>query len=59
MLLLFLLIKYPIDNVIYFGHHEDTNYFLRPALEVPAIEASNVRDRERSGFAVGHVVGVS
>ena len=46
------------DNVVDFCHHKNTDHFLRPALEVMAIEVRDVGDRESGSFVVGHVVGV-
>jgi len=49
--------RFATDDLINFGHHKNTNHLLRPALEVLAVEARNVRDRESGGFIVdiGHV----
>ena len=45
----------PVDDLIDFSHHEDTDHFLRPALKVPSVEARDVRDGQSGGFVVGHV----
>ena len=37
---------FPSDDTINFGNHINTDHFLRPALEVPDIEARDVRGRE-------------
>jgi len=45
-----------VDDIVDFGHHEKTDHFLRPALEVLPIEARDVGDRESCGRLVaGHV----
>jgi len=48
-----------VDNVVDFGHHEDTHHFFRPALEVLPIKVRDGRDGESGGRLVGsgHVDG--
>jgi len=45
--------EFAVDDLINFGHHEDADHLLRPALKVSPIEARDVRDRESGGGLAG------
>ena len=51
--------SFSCNDAIEFGNHKNADHLIRPVLKVPAIEVRDVRDRQSSGFVVGHVDGRS